>query len=426
MDIWGLASAVSDAVKKSTAELSDTLRNTEWRSEFDEIRKEIEDDTSGIAKNAKAITEDLNKKTLHALQHVQGSGSIDPFARENQDEAKESKDKGEAKTHMKDEIGSRMQEMGQKFLSSTNGLYGKFSSVLQNELGVSFKGGKGKREPATKFEKFNRFNVEIATLQREAATYCNDPEDTLYSEWKDGSFSLEKYEDQISPLLEENTYVRENYNRLVPEEVDEQLFWSRYFFKLHALKEKQAIVMKLAMAGDQNAETEQVGWEEEDAFEEASTEEVAGMAKQEFQGDLGDRIDIHTTASKQNEASAVEKGVVRPEDTSGIDKDVANKEEEVNNMQVDDANGGDEEVASSLSNSNHECEAEIETLTRDADCIQIDTSAKQNRRKSNEDSKIDILGSSKSSEGKEDESWTKTGSNVGDSEEEWGDVADWE
>lgn len=425
MDIWGLASAVSDAVKKSTAELSDTLRHTEWRSEFDEIRKEIEDDTSGIAKNAKAITEDLNKKTLHALQHVQGNGSIDPSGRENLDEARESKDEGEVKPPMKNEIGSRMQEMGQKFLSSTNGLYGRFSSVLQNELGVSFKGGKGKRELPTKFEKFNRFNVEIATLQREAATYCSDPESTLYSEWKDGSFSLEEFADQISALLEENTYVRENYDSLVPEEVDEHLFWSRYFFKLHALKEKQALVMKLAMADDQDAETEQVGWED-DVYEEASTEEVAAeMAQQEFQGDLGDSIDIHSTASKENEVSAVEKDVVPPEDISGVDKDVANKVEEKIDKQVDDGKDG-EEVAPSLSNSNHESEPEIETLTRDADCIQIDTSAKEGSRKSKEDSKNDTLGSSKSSEGKEDESWTKTGSNLGDSEEDWGDVADWE
>jgi len=426
MDVWGLASAVTDAVKKSTAELSDTLRNTEWRSEFDEIRKEIEDDTSGIAKNAKAITEDLNKKTLHALQHVQGSSLIDPSEQGNQDEVEELRDKEDIEPHMKNEISSRMQEMGQKILSSTNGLYGRFSNVLQNDLGMSFKTGKGKSESPAKFEKFSRFNVEIATLQREAATYCNDPEGTLYSEWKDGSFSLEEYEDQISALLDENTYVKENYASLVPGEVGKELFWSRYFFKFHALKEKQAIVMKLAMADDQDADTDQVGWED-DTVEEGSMEEAAGMVPEESQGDSEENIEIHSSASNKNGSSAIEKETLLRKDTSGNDKDTAHEEKEERIAENDDPDIGDENVASPSSNIEHECELEIVTLARDVDCIQIDTSTSQDSTKSKKDSNHGSVASSKSSEGKEDESWTKTGSNLtGDLEEDWGDVADWE
>ncbi|KAF4382762.1 hypothetical protein G4B88_021545 [Cannabis sativa] len=80
-------------------------------------------------------------------------------------------------------------------------------------------------------KRYSRFDAQVRTLQGDASTYCDEPEDLDdYSKWKLG-FVLEEKSEEIEELIEENRAVENIYKRVVPDSIDHQTFWCRYFFK---------------------------------------------------------------------------------------------------------------------------------------------------------------------------------------------------
>ena len=127
--------------------------------------------------------------------------------------------------------------------------------------------------PKTRLEK------KIYELQANPAVYCQPAEDTAgYEEWgKD--FNLDDYADACQELLYTHDSIDKLYVRVVPEVVEEDTFWKRYFFAKYKLeleeKRRQKLLEKAenAVVAD---ETEEDGWgdDDDDWGDEGSNEEA--------------------------------------------------------------------------------------------------------------------------------------------------------
>lgn len=113
-------------------------------------------------------------------------------------------------------------------------------------------------------KRYSRFDTLVRALQCDVNTYLEEPEDLgNYDEWKLG-FELEKKEEEIRDLIEENGVVEEIYEKVVPGRIDHESFWSRYFYRLAKLKQAEdarAKLVKRAISGD---EEEDLSWDFDD------------------------------------------------------------------------------------------------------------------------------------------------------------------
>ena len=76
-------------------------------------------------------------------------------------------------------------------------------------------------------------------MQRDSSTYCDEPEDVDdFASWQEG-FSLEGRKADIDELLAGNAFMQELQSRIVPLIVEQEVFWSRYFYRLHKLQQAE-------------------------------------------------------------------------------------------------------------------------------------------------------------------------------------------
>lgn len=113
-------------------------------------------------------------------------------------------------------------------------------------------------------KRYSRFDTLVRALQSDENTYLEEPEDLgNFIEWKLG-FELDKKGEEIRGLIEENGVVEEIYEKVVPNRTDDESFWSRYFYRLHKLKQAEdarAKLVKRAIAGD---DEEDLSWDFDD------------------------------------------------------------------------------------------------------------------------------------------------------------------
>ncbi|XP_050373139.1 protein DOS2 [Argentina anserina] len=122
--------------------------------------------------------------------------------------------------------------------------------------------------------RYSRFEAQVRAIQGSMSTYLEEVEDLeSYREWKLG-FVLEEKAEEIESLVRENGVIGEIREEIVPGKVDDGSFWSRYFYRVHKLKELEdarAKLVKRAISGDE----EDLSWdfdEEEKAGTSGSVE----------------------------------------------------------------------------------------------------------------------------------------------------------
>ena len=89
----------------------------------------------------------------------------------------------------------------------------------------------GDQEPVI----MNRLQAQLYALASDPATFLTDPDpqdQTDYESWKS---DLDKRQGEISDLMVTNANIRKSYSTLVPDKVNHNLFWKRYFFKVHLI-----------------------------------------------------------------------------------------------------------------------------------------------------------------------------------------------
>ena len=112
---------------------------------------------------------------------------------------------------------------------------------MLEELSVGDKGkAAGRQQAATSLakpsSKYSRLDADISSMQRDSATYCDEPADSAdYQAWM-AQFDLASYRTAVEALTQENAFMAELQARIVPVIVEYDAFWTRYFYQLHLLK----------------------------------------------------------------------------------------------------------------------------------------------------------------------------------------------
>ncbi|KAB5545438.1 hypothetical protein DKX38_013550 [Salix brachista] len=153
-------------------------------------------------------------------------------------------------------------------------------------------------------KQYSRFDAQVRALQCDFDTYCSEPEDKEdYEKWKSRGFVIDEEKEEIERLITENGVIKEIYGEVVPDRVDNESFWSRFFyrmFKLNQAEEARALLVKRAISGD---EEEDLSWDFDDDKEEGdgllvkggeSTVNAAGAEK----GRVDDMI-VENVAEKE-------------------------------------------------------------------------------------------------------------------------------
>ena len=84
--------------------------------------------------------------------------------------------------------------------------------------------------------RYSRLEADINSMQRDSATYCDEPADTAdYQAWR-AKFDLAVYKPAVEGLITENAFMAELQARIVPVIVEYDAFWTRYFYRLHLLE----------------------------------------------------------------------------------------------------------------------------------------------------------------------------------------------
>ncbi|XP_009609401.1 uncharacterized protein [Nicotiana tomentosiformis] len=148
---------------------------------------------------------------------------------------------------------------------------------------------------------YSRIDATIRAVQCDAKTYCEEPEDSSdYNEWKLG-FVLEEKSGEIEDLIKENGVIDEIYSEVVPDRIDREMFWSRYFYKVYRIRkaeEARARLVKRAISGE---EEEELSWDVEDEDNEdtegSSRVTSEDVLKQEIQKKM-DSLEVEDEASR--------------------------------------------------------------------------------------------------------------------------------
>ena len=103
--------------------------------------------------------------------------------------------------------------------------------------------------PGDQFIPRDRWDLLIRAIQSDPRTYSEEPEGSKeeYDAWRQ-SFSLEREESSMKRILETSPEVRNFHEQFVSsEEISNDLFWTRYFYRVHQLRDmesKRAILLK--------------------------------------------------------------------------------------------------------------------------------------------------------------------------------------
>nr|XP_043639855.1 protein DOS2-like [Erigeron canadensis] len=132
---------------------------------------------------------------------------------------------------------------------------------------------------------YSRLDAQIRTIRSDMNTYLNDPEDLVeFNGWKLG-FKIDEMVGEIEEVLrEDDGVVEEIYKEIVPERVEEGVFWLRYFYRVYRVKKAEEARVKLVTRAISGEEDEELSWDvDEDEYEENAegdlrVEEKEGVA----------------------------------------------------------------------------------------------------------------------------------------------------
>lgn len=157
--------------------------------------------------------------------------------------------------------------VGENLKNTVGGLFGSLSQwAVGNETDGA--GGAGDNSPSgVRDAPVTRFQGLVRDLEVNPDTYCEPPGDLdAFQEWAVG-FDLDKLEAKCIALLDRHPAVADLYERVVPNIIEENTFWMRYFFARDALDAREEQRMKLlqrAVGGTTGDDDETGGWDDDD------------------------------------------------------------------------------------------------------------------------------------------------------------------
>lgn len=195
--------------------------------------------------------------------------------------------------------------------------------------------------------KYSRFETQIRAMQLDSNTYCQEPEDTEdFEAWK-SEFRLEERKEEMEVLCRENAFMEEVKSRLVPNIVDYETFWTRYFYRLYKLKQAEEARVHLVKRAIISQEEEDLTWDVDDDEEETEVKEEQRTGEDKIVTESVEKLKIGEDSSEEPKSSedlAAESDiVVESVDRSKIVKEVVEKSKAVEEV-VEKLKAADEVV----------------------------------------------------------------------------------
>ncbi|XP_039156035.1 uncharacterized protein LOC104414932 [Eucalyptus grandis] len=282
---------------------------TRSESVIESYRRDLEEFGSGLRKETAVIREAASRAVKDLPTSLEAGASV----------AQESLES----------VGQAIDDIGATVVKSTAEILSHGKEALLDLESDSSDYGSGRRPSSAgaaqnpDFKKYSRFDAQLRAIQSDAGVYREEPEGSEeYGEWKLG-FSLEEKREEIEGLIGEGGVMREMYEKVVPEEVDHENFWTRYFYRVHKLKvaeDARARLVKRAISGD---EEEDLRWDFEDEDEEGGAAAFGGEERKCRAGEKcagGGENGGHWETSSAGLVLALEKSVAGEEEKSDSEK----------------------------------------------------------------------------------------------------------
>ncbi|TMW99426.1 hypothetical protein EJD97_002596, partial [Solanum chilense] len=166
--------------------------------------------------------------------------------------------------------------------------------------------------------RYSRFESQLMNIQSDPNTFCVDPEDLEeYKKWK-SEFDLKEKSKEVEILIEENGSLEGIYKRVVPNEVDNETFWCRYFYKVYKLKQQESVRANLVKRAISIDDEEELSWDVDDDDDNNEQENIA-KSKFDEKGKEGSVVESSVNDVKKDTVT---------QDSTNVAKEVpANKSE---------------------------------------------------------------------------------------------------
>lgn len=125
---------------------------------------------------------------------------------------------------------------------------------------------------------YSRIDAMVRAVQCDIRTYIDEVEESGYGDWKLG-FVLEEKREEIEGLLDDSGAVAEIYGEIVPNKVDEDVFWCRYFYRIDKVVRAEEARLKMVKRAISGEEEEELSWDFDD-------DDDGDDGEQRFKGDL--------------------------------------------------------------------------------------------------------------------------------------------
>lgn len=168
---------------------------------------------------------------------------------------------------------------------------------------------------------YSRLDEQIGTVKCDMNTYLIDPEDLdEFNEWK-LSFRIDEKVSEIDDVINENDgVVSEIFREIVPERVDEDLFWIRYFYKVYKIKKLEEARVKLVNRAISGEEDEELSWDvDEDDYEEDVEDDLKVDEKEsrEVLGKKDEKVSVSELKNENDNESEVDNVEVKSDVKTG-------------------------------------------------------------------------------------------------------------
>mmetsp|Transcript_28498 Transcript_28498/g.34629 ORF Transcript_28498/g.34629 Transcript_28498/m.34629 type:complete len:431 (+) Transcript_28498:285-1577(+) len=254
-----------------------------WFTNFQEVAKgalnTLKDDLKEFGGAIKDDTETLVTNAQTAAPEIlnNAEAAIPELAAKSQVLATEVGD------HL-EQVGTNIETFGKSIFTGTTEIFSQVREAVQMEMETKQKKktrtkARNLRETATvgKDGKYSRYEAQVSAMQRDSATYCDEPADVEdYNTWLT-TFQLASKKATIDELLNDNAFMKELESRIVPLIVDHETFWTRYFYRLSKLQEEAEKREKLVMLASKPDEEEE-SWDTEEVQD---SEEVSVTSEAE-------------------------------------------------------------------------------------------------------------------------------------------------
>ncbi|XP_038988649.1 BSD domain-containing protein C22A12.14c [Phoenix dactylifera] len=258
----------------------------ELRSLIETYRRDLEEFGSGLKKETAAIREAATRTVRDLPGSLESGASVAQESLESVGQAMD--DIGGSVWRGTADIISQSKEALLAMESDANSP--DLSSI---DIGTQNQAGSSRR--------YSRFEAQVLAIQSDPSTFSEEPEDAEdFKQWR-LRVNLAEKEEEIENLCYENGALEGFLGKLVPTVVNYDTFWSRYYYRVHKLKQAEDARVKLVKRVISREEDEDdLSWEVDDDEEEEENKEEQNEDEKEEKQDEKLRV------PKEKEVAEVE------------------------------------------------------------------------------------------------------------------------